>query len=56
LKLKGEDIACRIAVNTEKRAQNWANTFIELKSPSLWNWKVVESQTRKLIRELKKKN
>lgn len=54
LDLKEEKIECRITVNSERRAHNWESTNPELKSPSLWNWKKVESKARKLIRELKK--
>ena len=56
LAFKEENIECRIAVNTEKRAENWESTNPELKSPSLWNWKIVESKVRNLIRELRKNN
>lgn len=56
LQLKEEDVECRIAVNTERRAINWQNTHPELKSPNLWDWKEVESKVGKLIRELIKEN
>ena len=45
---------CRIAVNTEKRATAWTETIPELKSPALWDWKLVEKHARRLIRILKK--
>ncbi|MHA7059515.1 hypothetical protein ACWGOQ_0019980 [Aquimarina sp. M1] len=54
LDLTEEQIECRIAANTEKRTQKWESTHPELKSPDLWNWKIVASKARKLIRELKK--
>lgn len=54
LDLTEEKIECRITVNTQKRAENWVKTNPELKSPDLWNWKLVESKARKLISELKK--
>jgi hypothetical protein len=54
LSLKEIDIECRIAVNSEKRAQKWENNYPELGSSELWNWKIVESKARKLIKELKK--
>lgn len=56
LNLKGEKIECRITVNSEKRAENWESTNPEFKSPSLWNWKMIESKARKLIKELRKNN
>ena len=51
---KEPNVKCRFAVNTEKRANNWFDTYPELKSPSLWKWKLVEKHARRLIRELKK--
>ena len=51
---KAPDIACRFAVNTEKRANTWFDTYPELKSPDLWDWKAVEKHARRLIRELRK--
>ncbi len=54
LDLRSEEIECRVSVNSEKRAQNWMNTMPRMKSPDLWDWKMVESKARKLIRELKK--
>ncbi len=56
LDLTEEKIECRIAVNTPKRAENWVKTNPGLKSPDLWNWKLVESKARKLIGELTKNN
>jgi len=49
----GADVECRVAVNSEKRANAWAQTYPELRSPSLWNWKLVEKQARRLIRVLR---
>lgn len=43
----------RVAVNTEKRAQAWAQTYPEMGAPSLWNWKLVEKHARRLIRVLR---
>lgn len=54
LDLTQEKIECRITVNTQKRAENWVKTNPGLKSPDLWNWKLVESKARKLISKLKK--
>jgi hypothetical protein len=51
---KEPNVKCRFAVNTEKRANNWADTYPKLKSPSLWDWKLVEKHARRLIHQLKK--
>ena len=51
---KEPNVKCRFAVNTEKRANNWIDTYPNLKSPSLWDWKLVEKHARRLIRQLKK--
>ena|SRR5204862_5629507 len=45
---------CRIAANSEKRANAWAQTLHELRAPALWNWELVEKHTRRLIRVLRK--
>jgi hypothetical protein len=50
----GPLIECRIAVNSEKRARLWADTYRGLKDPDLWNWKAVERHGRRLIRGLRK--
>jgi len=47
-------VECRIAVNSEKRAAAWASTAAELRDPSLWDWKRVEAQARRMIRVLRK--
>ncbi len=49
-----EAVECRFAVNSEKRANGWSSTYPELKSPSLWEWKLVEKNARRLIRVLRK--
>ncbi len=49
-----ENISCRVAVNSEKRANNWSETYPELGSPSLWDWSVIEKHSRRLIRVLRK--
>lgn len=54
LRKSGSEIECRFTVNTEKRAKNWESTCPALRSPNLWDWKVVESKARKLNYELKK--
>lgn len=46
-------VKCRVAVNTEKRANAWAETVPELGAPSLWNWRLVEKHARRLIRVLR---
>lgn len=48
-----ESITCDIGVNSEKRAQAWAENYPELQSPSLWHWKEVAKQSRRLKRVLK---
>jgi hypothetical protein len=54
LRFLEEKIECTISANTEKRALTWAPTLsIKFKSPNLWNWKIVESKTRKLIQKLR---
>jgi hypothetical protein len=47
-------IECRIAVNSQKRAELWADTISELRSPALWDWQIVERHASRLIRRLKK--
>lgn len=44
----------RVAANSNKRAAAWASTYPESGSPDRWNWKAVESHTRRLQRLLKK--
>lgn len=47
-------IKCYFGVNSEKRANKWFGTYPELKSPSLWNWQLVEKYIKRMSRELKK--
>lgn len=47
-------IECRVSVNSKKRAENWKSTYPEFGDPELWEWKTVESSTRKIINRLKK--
>ena len=47
-------IECRIAVNSQKRAELWADTISELRSPALWDWQIVERHASRLIRRLRK--
>jgi hypothetical protein len=44
----------RICSNSQARAQAWAPTYPEWSPPDDWNWKAVESHTRRLQRVLKK--
>jgi hypothetical protein len=46
-------VKVRVAVNTATRAETWSATSPEFKDPSLWDWKYVEKQTRRIIRVLK---
>ena len=48
------EIDCRISVNSKKRAENWKSTNPEFGNPELWDWKIIESNARKLISRLKK--
>jgi hypothetical protein len=48
------NIACRVAVNSQKRANLWFDTYPELGSPDLWDWKTVEKHARRIIRTLRK--
>jgi len=48
------EIECRISVNSKKRAENWKNTNPEFGNPELWEWKIIESNARKIINRLKK--
>jgi hypothetical protein len=47
-------IECSISVNSKKRAENWEGTNPEFGNPELWDWKVIESNARKIINRLKK--
>ncbi len=44
----------RISANSPARAQAWAPTYPNWNPPDGWNWKAVESHTRRLQRFLKK--
>jgi hypothetical protein len=44
---------CRIAVNSEARANAWSQTYPQFGPPSRWNWKVVERHARRLVRVLR---
>ncbi|MEL7547945.1 MAG: hypothetical protein AAGJ84_14935 [Pseudomonadota bacterium] len=47
-------VEVNISVNSQKRAFNWASTCHRMKSPDLWNWKLVERHARRGIRVLRK--
>ncbi len=52
--LRNKPIAgVRIAVNTSTRAEAWSPTYPELQQPSLWDWKFIEKQTRRIIKVLR---
>ena len=44
----------RVSANSQKRASAWASTYPKWQHPDIWNWKAVESHTRRLQRVLKK--
>lgn len=44
---------CRIAVNSQARANAWSQTLPQPGDPSLWDWKAVEKHARRLIRVLR---
>jgi hypothetical protein len=48
------NIACRVAVNSEKRAAAWSGTYPEFKAPDSWDWRVVKRHASRIIRRLKK--
>ena len=55
VKLRGPSMTdCTISANSQKRAEAWAGTAPEFKSPTLWNWPLVEKHARRLCRQLKK--
>ncbi|GAA4239634.1 hypothetical protein GCM10022291_34770 [Postechiella marina] len=47
------EIECRISVNSKKRVENWKSTNPEFGNPELWDWKIIESNARKIIKQLK---
>lgn len=46
-------IECRVAVNSQARAEAWASTHPELRDPGLWEWSVVQRHTGRIIRKMK---
>lgn len=53
-KMKSDEIECSILVNTEKRATNWKDHCPSLKDPNLWDWKLVETHAKRIIRIVRK--
>jgi hypothetical protein len=51
---KFPSIECRVAVNSDVRAQNWSDTYPEMGSPDLWNWDVINRHAGRLVRLLRK--
>ena len=47
-------IECRVAVNTQKRAEAWAGTHPSLGNPELWDWRVVQRHAGRIIRKMKR--
>ena len=47
-------VECRVAVNTQKRAEAWASTYPDLRDPGLWDWRVVQQHAGRIIRKMKK--
>lgn len=54
LKKDKSQIECQVSVNSKKRAENWKIINPEFGNPELWEWKIVESDARRLINRLKK--
>jgi hypothetical protein len=52
--LQGGLVECRIAANSEKRAAAWASNNPAMDAPGLWDWKLVDKHTSRLIRVLRK--
>ncbi|MBK9162987.1 MAG: hypothetical protein IPM21_03610 [Acidobacteria bacterium] len=49
-----DNISCSFSVESRKGADTWSDINPELGSPSLWNWQIIEKNTRRLIRVLRK--
>ena len=47
-------VECRIAVSSEKRANNWADTLDRLGEPDLWDWEVIKVHAGRVTRLLRK--
>lgn len=47
-------VECCVTVNSAARARNWFTTYPHLKSPDLWDWKVVDRHAGRLVRLLRK--
>jgi hypothetical protein len=52
--LQDDLVECRIAANSEKRAAAWAASNPAMDAPELWDWKLVDKHTSRLIRVLRK--
>jgi len=50
------EVSCRVAVNSEKRALTWFDTYPDHGDPRLWDWKLIEKHARRIIRVLKQPN
>ena len=47
-------VECRVAVNSETRANNWAETLDRLGNPDQWDWAEIKSHAGRLIRIVRK--
>lgn len=47
-------IQCCVSVNSEARANNWADTGKHLGDPAKWNWDIVNRHAGRLVRLLRK--
>jgi hypothetical protein len=54
IELHRGQVPSRVTVNSRKRAAAWALTYPNLGSPDAWNWKAVESHSRRLQRVLRR--
>lgn len=52
--LKDAKIECRVAVNSQKRAEKWSATYPEFRDPGMWDWKAVQQHAGRIIRRMKK--
>jgi hypothetical protein len=47
-------VECRVAVNSEKRANKWADTIDRFGDPDAWDWDVIKLHAGRLTRLLRK--
>jgi hypothetical protein len=47
-------IECRVAVNSQKRAEAWVDTYPDFRDPGLWDWRAVQRHAGRIIRRMKK--